>query len=99
MQKFSHVRSLLPWAITIIAVAVLIFQRDSLAQRPAVVNPGRYQLFNGTYYSNVNGSINEANGLFKIDTETGATWFYMSRRDDKATEIGWVQTPTLARKP
>lgn len=80
MQKFNYsYRGLLkfaPWIIAVVAVVLLAFRWDTSAQRPAVVNPGRYQLFTGSHHVTIAGETSGAQDVFKIDTETGVTWVY-----------------------
>ena len=96
MQKFSF-RSLLnalPWVITVIAITLLAFRHDSSAQRPATVNPGRYQLLVA------DGKSNEARDIFKIDTETGITWVYRQVLipNEKEPVAAWVVVLELKRQ-
>lgn len=103
MKRFSYLyyRGLFnaaPWIITAIAVALLAFHYDASAQRPIAVNPGRYQLFTGTYNGSMDGKTTETTSLLKIDTETGITWFYLQRADAKTADEGWVQIPNLVKR-
>lgn len=100
MEKFSYRRLLnvVPWIITVVAVTLLVFRSDISAQRPVTVNAGRYQLFTATYNGTSNGEATETKSLFKIDTETGATWFYMQYKDPKTELEGWAPANNLARR-
>lgn len=90
-RYFRGLFQLAPWMIAVIAVALWATRCDtSQAQRPVVVNPGRYQLFNGQ-----NGDVK---ALIKIDTETGATWFVLTRpneQDKNHAVEGWAPIATL----
>jgi len=101
MEKFSYRHILLnvaPWVITAAALVLLALRPDASAQRPAATNPGRYQLFTATHNGRENGQTTETKSLFKIDTETGATWFYMQYKDSKTELEGWVPANNLSRR-
>ena len=101
MEKFSYRKMLnvAPWIITIIAVTLLIFRPGASAQRPTVINTGRYQLFTGTFYGMLDGKPTaDGPGVFKIDTETGATWIYVTQTSAKTSIEGWSPIYNIVRQ-
>jgi hypothetical protein len=76
----------------LIAAALLIqaqVQRENRPQQPS----GRFQILDLTYSSAVNNAMTRETDVFRIDTETGATWRFNSvvNRDGKLVEQ-WIKT-------
>ncbi len=60
--------------------------------------PGRYQLINGLYSAAMGGKNAEYRDLFKIDTETGATWIYEAQPTKDGYVNGWSRINDLQRR-
>lgn len=102
-SKYSRDWRWISASLTIILLAfvgalLLAARWEASAQRPAAANPGRYQLVTGSYYGTVDGKTTaDGNAVFKIDTETGATWIYLVTKDARGLTEGWKPIPNLTR--
>lgn len=85
--------------VSIAIAAALIGAVLALSVRPFVTaqqsHSGRYQLVTGKYrVLSVTGSLLEDEGMFRVDTETGAIWIYKAGTSKEGAPFrNWDRIP------
>lgn len=85
--------------VSIAVAAALVGATLALSVRPFVTaqqgRAGRYHLVTGKYrVLSVTGSLMEDEGMFRVDTETGATWIYKAGTSKEGVPFrNWDRIP------
>lgn len=73
----------------ILFILVILIPVISSAEEPVIINQGRYQIIQGTHYSD--------KLVFKIDTQTGKTWVFAILTEMK--DCGWFEIKQFTVTP